>query len=76
MTKQRMPRITADELLRALARDGWERVRPGKHIHLRHPTKPGRVDVPYHPGRTIKPATLKNILVQAGLSSDDLRALL
>ena len=61
MTKQRMPRIAADELLRALARDGWEQVRPGKHIHLRHPTKP---------------ATLKNILVQAGLSSDDLRALL
>lgn len=53
----KLPRMTADRLLRALARDGWERVRPGKHIHLRHPLKSGRVDVPYHAGRTIKPKT-------------------
>ena len=71
-----MPRITADELLRALARDGWQEVRPGKHRHLRHPSKPGRVDVPYHPGRTIKPGTLKNILIQAGLIVEALRDLL
>jgi predicted RNA binding protein YcfA (HicA-like mRNA interferase family) len=72
----RLPRITADELLRALARDGWHQVRPGKHLHLRHPTKPGRVDVPYHSGRTLKPGTLKNIPLQAGLTVDALRDLL
>ena len=75
MSKQRLPRITADDLLRAPARDGWERVRPGKHFHLRHPTKPGRVDVAAHPGRVIPPRTLLSILDQAGLTPDQLREL-
>lgn len=73
---ERLPRITADELLRALRRDGWEEGLHGKHLHLIHPSKPGRVDVPYHRGRTLKLPTLKAILIQAGLSVDDLRRLL
>ena len=73
---ERPPRVTADQLLRALRRDGWSEVRPGKHRHLRHPSKAGRVDVAYHAGRIIPPRTLLNILGQAGLTLDELRDLL
>ncbi len=43
---------------------------------LHHPSKPGRVDVPYHAGDILAPKTLASILRQAGLSNDQLRTLL
>lgn len=76
MAGERLPRVTADQLLRALRRDGWVEGRHGKHLHLTHPSKPGRFAVPYHPGRTLKLATLRSILIQAGLNVDELRRLL
>jgi len=39
----------------------------GSHEQLKHPTKPGRVTVAGHPGDDLAPATLKSILIQAGL---------
>lgn len=73
----RLPRVTAAELLRALRRDGWRDYRQkGGHLHLKHPSKPGRATVPQHAGRILKPATLKAILDQAGLTDDELRNLL
>ncbi len=73
----RLPRITAAELLRALRRDGWfEHHQSGSHAILRHPKKPGRVTVARHAGTIIKPKTLMAVLEQAGLSEEDLRALL
>jgi predicted RNA binding protein YcfA (HicA-like mRNA interferase family) len=71
------PRITALELLKALHRDGWLKVRQtGSHALLKHNTKYGRVTVPIHAGVIIKPKTLETILKQANLSIDDLRELL
>ncbi|HEV2459611.1 MAG TPA: type II toxin-antitoxin system HicA family toxin, partial [Ktedonobacterales bacterium] len=65
------------ELLRALARDGWQTVRQsGSHVALTHDVKPGRVTVPEHTGVILKPKSLETILKQAGLSADDLRKLL
>ena len=73
----RQPRVTAAELLRALRRDGWlEQRQSGSHVLLRHPTKPGRVIVPRHAGKIIKPGTLVSILDAASLTVDELRALL
>lgn len=73
----RQPRITADQMLRALQRDGWsERARRGSHVHLTHPSKPGRVTVPVHAGETLQPWLLASILRQAGLTVEDLRTLL
>jgi predicted RNA binding protein YcfA (HicA-like mRNA interferase family) len=73
----RQPRITAAQLLHALRRDGWEIERQrGVHAQLAHPTKPGLVTVPRHPGEILKPKTLASILDQAGLTVDDLRGLL
>ena len=73
----RAPRVTGAELVRALKRAGWtEHEQEGSHVQLKHPTRPGKVTVPVHAGRVILPKTLANVLRQAGLSADDLRALL
>jgi predicted RNA binding protein YcfA (HicA-like mRNA interferase family) len=73
----RLPRITADQLVRALQRDGWVLDRQaGSHAHYEHPTKPGIVTEPMHRGRILEPKTLASALAQAGLTPDDLRRLL
>lgn len=72
----RLPRISATDLIRALAREGWyEDHQSGSHKILMHPNKRGRVSVPFHRG-TMKTGTVQGILDQAGLSADDLRRLL
>jgi predicted RNA binding protein YcfA (HicA-like mRNA interferase family) len=74
---QRLPRVTADQVLRALGRDGWQIVRQrGSHATLVHSARRGTVTVPRHSGMIIKPKTLATILDQAGLSHDEFRALL
>jgi predicted RNA binding protein YcfA (HicA-like mRNA interferase family)/predicted RNase H-like HicB family nuclease len=73
----RLPRITA-ELVHALKRAGWYEIRQtGSHLHLGHPERPGTVvTVPMHAGRTLPVGTLRAIINQAGLSADELHALL
>jgi predicted RNA binding protein YcfA (HicA-like mRNA interferase family) len=74
---ERLPRITAAQLLRALRRDGWEIVRQsGSHAALKHADKNGRVTVPIHAGVILNPKTLSTILDQAELTVDNLRKLL
>lgn len=73
----KLPRVTARDALRALHRADWYDARQvGSHLALRHPTKPGKVIVPVHPGVILKPATLASILDQAGLTVEDFRRLL
>jgi len=73
----RLPRITGDELLRTLEREGWREVRRrGSHVVLRNDSRAGRVVVPVHSGRTLKPKTLLSIIDSAGISPDELRRLL
>jgi predicted RNA binding protein YcfA (HicA-like mRNA interferase family) len=72
----RLPRLTADELLRVLRRDGWFVSRQaGSHVVLRHPTKAGRVVVPVHSGTIVKLGTLAGILDDAGLTAEDVARL-
>jgi predicted RNA binding protein YcfA (HicA-like mRNA interferase family) len=72
----RLPVVTVREALRALAKDGWVLGHTTSHVNLVHPTKPGSVQVPNHPGQTIPRGTLKSIIAQAGLTVDEFRALL
>lgn len=59
--------MTAKEILKILKKDGWVVVAvEGSHYQFKHPTKPGRVTVPFHSG-DLKPGTLNSILKQAGL---------
>jgi predicted RNA binding protein YcfA (HicA-like mRNA interferase family) len=55
------------EVVRRLERDGWTLVATeGSHRQFRHPTKPGRVTVPGHPGDDVRPGTWASIRRQAG----------
>ncbi len=73
-----IPKLTAAEVLRALRRGGWYVARQSgtSHMILRHPDKSGRVTLAYHTGKTIPPDTMRRILVQAGLTGEELLELL
>ncbi|MDL2268375.1 type II toxin-antitoxin system HicA family toxin [Desulfosarcina sp. OttesenSCG-928-A07] len=57
------------EVKRRLEADGWLELPGGKtsHKHFKHPTKPGKVTVPFH-AKDVNPITLKNIEKQSGVS--------
>jgi len=60
-------RYTADELIEVVCADGWYQVpATGGHRQYKHPSKPGRVTIPYHKGMMPLP-TSNSILRQAGL---------
>jgi len=71
----RLPRLTGQELINALATAGFADVRSrGSHHFLRHPD--GRVTVvPVHAGETIGPGLLAKILRDCELSRDEFIAL-
>jgi len=73
----KLPRITGDEVVRALKRGGFifDRQR-GSHVILVHPHLHRRVSVPVHAGKTIKLGTLSGILDDAGLSAEEFTQLL
>lgn len=59
--------MKAREAEKLLLNEGWYFVKQvGSHKHYRHPTKPGKVTIPFHTGDVDK-GTLNSILKQAGL---------
>lgn len=73
----RMPRVSGKSVLAALRRDGWSVVDiDGSHHQLEHPDHPGRVTVPVHGNSILNLKTLRSILRQANMTTDNLRALL
>jgi predicted RNA binding protein YcfA (HicA-like mRNA interferase family) len=71
----RLPAISGDELIRALAKFGYEAVRQkGSHVRLRHPTDTKKlpVTVPLHD--EIAFGTLRRILRDVGLTVEQLIA--
>jgi predicted RNA binding protein YcfA (HicA-like mRNA interferase family) len=74
---EKLPRVDGQQLIRALERAGFEKVRQkGSHVHLRREADRRRVTVPVHQGKTLPPGTLKAILRDAGIEVDELRQLL
>ena len=72
-----LPRVTGRELARALGQLGWAVVvQKGSHAQLKHPTRAGRVTIPLHAAETIGPGLLRSILSQAGVTVEELRAVL
>jgi predicted RNA binding protein YcfA (HicA-like mRNA interferase family) len=70
----KLPVVSGDQLARALERTGWTKVRQnGSHMRFERDGKPS-VTVPRH--RTVKPGTLAGILKDAGMTAEELRALL
>ena len=76
---QKLPRITGEELVKALQKANFEIARrKGSHVQLRKFVGGRKVTfpVPVHKGKTLKPGTLKGILRKAGLSPEELERLL
>jgi predicted RNA binding protein YcfA (HicA-like mRNA interferase family) len=72
----RLPALTAKELIRALEKAGFQVIRQrGSHVRLRH--SDGRVvTVPVHAGQAIGRGLLKKILRDARMSVEDLLKLI
>lgn len=58
------------EVIKLLVIDGWveKRSTGGSHVHFVPPTKKGKITVPIHGNRDLKPGTAASILRQAGIS--------
>ena len=72
-----MVQVSGKAVVAALERNGWER-RPaggGSHVRLFRKGR-GLVVVPAHGNKPLPPGTLRSILDQAGLTEDELRAML
>lgn len=78
MTGGRLPTASGKDVLRALKKAGFlvDRIAGSHHIMV-FPGDPTRtVTVPVHSGRDLKPGTLRSIIRQAGLSTDEFADLL
>ena len=59
--------LTPKEMERILLADGWYKdSQKGSHRHYKHPTKPGKVTIPFH-AKDLKPQMEKSILQQSQL---------
>lgn len=53
--------MSSREILKKLHADGWYVIdQKGSHVHLKHPTKPGKTTVP-HPKRDLSKRVIKSI---------------
>lgn len=76
MTLPQIKKITANQLVRALKKDGFKcTTKKGGHLVFRHPDK-RRVTVSYHgSGNTFPPKTLNSMIIDAGWTTEDLKRL-
>jgi predicted RNA binding protein YcfA (HicA-like mRNA interferase family) len=73
---QRLPRVSAIDVLRALKQVGWYEVRQsGSHVRLRHDERPEDLTIPMHRG-DVPTGTLRAIIRQAGLTVSEFQELL
>lgn len=58
----------AGAIIRRLLEDGWVEAKGrGSHRNFGHPTKPGKVTVPFHGNRDLPIGTIRAIERQSGL---------
>lgn len=62
--------MTFNQVQKRLKAAGWiVKNQRGSHVQMTHPQKSGKITIPKHGNRDLKPGTLKAILKHAGLSS-------
>lgn len=72
----KLPILKSKELIRILNKIGFfEFHRVGSHAQFKH-TDSRRTTIPIHPGKDIPPGTLKAILNDLGISTEDFVKLL
>jgi predicted RNA binding protein YcfA (HicA-like mRNA interferase family) len=73
---QRLPRVTADEIIRVLEKVSFALARQSGSHKIYKSSTGKRVTVPYHKGKVLHPKVLASILKDADLSREDLKSLL
>lgn len=68
---EKLPRITANEVIRVLERAGFKLSRQSGSHRIYKNLAGKRVTVPYHKGRVLHPKVLSSILKDAQLSKED-----
>jgi predicted RNA binding protein YcfA (HicA-like mRNA interferase family) len=69
--RQKLPRVTADEVIKALEKVGFGISRQSGSHKIYKNAQRRRVTIPYHKGKTLHPKVLRNILNDAELSVDE-----
>jgi len=72
----KLPRITAREVIRVLERIGFRLVRQSGSHKIYKNEKGVRITVPYHSGKILHPKLLKSILRDADLSVEEFKRIL
>ncbi len=71
---ERLPRITCQELIKALKRAGFEEKRQkGSHLRLYHPVRKKLTTVAIHKGQVVRPGTLTSILQDVEMTIEELK---
>lgn len=73
---EKLPRVTADKVIRVLKKVGFVCVRQsGSHMIYKN-IKGKRITVPYHPQKNLHPKLLKSILRDADLTIEKFKELM
>lgn len=73
---EKLPRVTADKVIRVLERAGFLMVRQSGS-HKIYKNKDGvRITIPYHSGKTLHPKIIRNILKDADITIEKFNELL
>lgn len=70
---ERLPRVTARQIIHALERHGFALSRSSGSHHIFKNAEGKRATVPVHAGKTLHPKVLQNILRDAGISVEELK---
>ena len=74
--RQKLPRVTPDEVTKALVKLGFTVSRQSGSHRIYRNDQGKRVTIPYHKGKVLHPKVLKSILRDAELSLDEFQKLL
>lgn len=67
----KLPRVTADDAIRALERAGFHLARQSGSHKIFKNEEGTRITIPYHSGKILHPKILKSILKDADLTADE-----
>ena len=69
---KKLPRITANELIRALKKLGFEESRSsGSHRIYKNTDKSKRIVVPYHSGKIIHPKIVRDVIKVCNITMEE-----
>lgn len=73
---EKLPRVTASGVIRALERSGFDLSRQSGSHKIYKNTDGKRVTVPYHAGKILHPKVLQSILSDMGITAEEFRRIL